>query len=162
LKTAIPASAVRLAARSLTPRRRNASAIAEASDASLISSRSRSSAFAAMTAWRRPALSRRSGGYQSAADADRRAVQTIGEALAGSDRPFVIASGTLGLTPGRVATERDGHDPNPASTPLIGGAQTRQATAQMTLSFASRGVRCSVVRLPRRCTAKQITASWRP
>jgi nucleoside-diphosphate-sugar epimerase len=89
-----------------------------------------------------------SGGFQSAADADRRAVETIGEALAGSDRPFVIASGTLGLTPGRVATERDGRDPDPASTPLIGGAQTRLATAQMTLSFASRSVRSSVVRLP--------------
>ena len=52
LNTAIPASAVRLAAGSVTPRRRSASASAEASDASLISSRSRSSAFAAMTAWR--------------------------------------------------------------------------------------------------------------
>jgi hypothetical protein len=49
LKTAIPASAVRLAAGSLTPHRRSVSAIAEARAASLISSRSRSSAFAAMT-----------------------------------------------------------------------------------------------------------------
>ena len=48
-----------------------------------------------------------SGDFEGAADADRRAVETFGEALAGSDRPFVIASGTLGL-PGRVATERDG------------------------------------------------------
>ncbi len=40
LKTAIPASAVRLAAGSLTPRPRNAPASAAASDASLISSRS--------------------------------------------------------------------------------------------------------------------------
>src|ERR1035441_1520038 len=51
-----------------------------------------------------------SGGFQGAADADRRAVETFGEALAGSDRPFVIASGTLGLAPGRVGTERDGHE----------------------------------------------------
>jgi hypothetical protein len=50
LKTAIPASAARLAAGSATPRWRSAPASAEASDASLISSRSRSSAFAAMTA----------------------------------------------------------------------------------------------------------------
>src|SRR6266851_8162056 len=41
-----------------------------------------------------------SGGFQDAADADRRAVATIGEALVGSDRPLVIASGTLGLAPG--------------------------------------------------------------
>src|SRR3954454_17629222 len=51
-----------------------------------------------------------SGGFQSAADADRRAIETFGEALAGSDRPFVIASGTLGLAPGRVAAEEDWHD----------------------------------------------------
>jgi len=33
------------------------------------------------------------GWFQEAADADRRAVETFGEALAGSDRPFVVASG---------------------------------------------------------------------
>src|ERR1700729_766436 len=44
-----------------------------------------------------------SGDFQGAADADRRAVETFGEALAGSDRPFVLASGLLGLAPGRVA-----------------------------------------------------------
>jgi nucleoside-diphosphate-sugar epimerase len=88
-----------------------------------------------------------SGGFQDAADADRRAVETFGEALAGSGRPFLIASGTLGLAPGRVATERDGRDPGPAAH-LGGGPQTRLGTAQMTLSLASRGVRSSVVRLP--------------
>src|ERR1700736_1823986 len=56
-----------------------------------------------------------SGDFQGAADADRRAVEAFGEALAGSDRPFVIASGTPGTAPGRVVTERDGHDPDPAA-----------------------------------------------
>jgi hypothetical protein len=74
--------------------------------------------------------------------------ETFGEALAGSDRPFVLASGLLGLAPGRVATERDGHRPDSGAAPLIGGAQTRLATAQMVLSLASRGVRSSVMRLP--------------
>src|SRR5712664_4685252 len=87
-----------------------------------------------------------SGGFQDAADADRRAIETFGEALAGSDRPFVIASGTLGLAPGRVGTERDGHGPDPGAA-LTGGAHTRMANAQMALSLASRGVRSSVVRL---------------
>jgi nucleoside-diphosphate-sugar epimerase len=89
-----------------------------------------------------------SGGFQEAADADRRAIETFGEALVGSDRPFVIASGTLGLAPGRVATEHDGHGPDSAAPPLIGGAHTRMANAQMTLCLASSGVPSSVVRLP--------------
>jgi nucleoside-diphosphate-sugar epimerase len=88
-----------------------------------------------------------SGDFQGAADADRRAVETLGEALAGSDRPLLIASGTPGVAPGRVATERDGHDPDPALAAL-GGPQTRMATAELVLSLASRSVRSSVVRLP--------------
>jgi nucleoside-diphosphate-sugar epimerase len=88
------------------------------------------------------------GDFQGAADADRRAVETFGAALAGSGRPFVIASGVLGLTPGRVATERDGRDADAAAAHVGGGPQTRQATAQLTLSLASRDVRSSVLRLP--------------
>src|SRR3979411_2668303 len=68
-----------------------------------------------------------SGDFQGAVDADRRAIETFGEALAGSDRPFVIASGA-------------------ASRP--GGAHTPVANAEMTPSLASRGVRSSVLRLP--------------
>ncbi len=89
-----------------------------------------------------------SGGFQEAADADRRAVETFGDALAGSDRPFLIASGTLGLAPGRVATEKDGHGDDAAVAHLRAGPQTRRATAELVLSLASRGIRTSVVRLP--------------
>jgi nucleoside-diphosphate-sugar epimerase len=89
-----------------------------------------------------------SGDFQGAADADRRAVETFGEAFAGSDRPFVLASGLLGLTPGRVATEQDGHAPDPARAGFGAGPSTRLATAELTLSFASRDVRSSIVRLP--------------
>lgn len=88
------------------------------------------------------------GNFQGAADADRRAVETIGEALAGSDRPFVIASGVLGLTPGHMATEQDGRDLDSTLEHLPSGPRTRQATAQLTLSLASRHVRSSVLRLP--------------
>ncbi len=89
-----------------------------------------------------------SGDFQGSAAADRRAVETIGEALTGSDRPFLIASGTLGLGAGRVGTERDGHGPDPAAALWGEGPRARHATAEYTLSLASRGVRSSVVRLP--------------
>ncbi|MFE9764542.1 SDR family oxidoreductase [Streptomyces sp. NPDC005808] len=88
-----------------------------------------------------------SGGFGSAADADRRAVETFGEALAGSDRPLLIASGTLGLTSGRMGTEEDGHGPAREVAAWGEGPQARLATAELALSLASRGVRSSVVRL---------------
>ncbi|MEV4295347.1 SDR family oxidoreductase [Microbispora rosea] len=88
-----------------------------------------------------------SGDFQGAADADRRAVETFGEVLAGSGRPFVLASGILGLTPGRVVTERDGRD-SAADASHDDGPQARQATARRTLDLASHGVRSSVLRLP--------------
>ncbi len=86
-----------------------------------------------------------SGGFQEAADADRLAVETMLAALAGSDRPFVLASGLLGATPGRVATETDGHG---LGTVARAGPQARHATAEFTLGYAEQGVRTSVVRLP--------------
>jgi nucleoside-diphosphate-sugar epimerase len=88
------------------------------------------------------------GDFQGAADADTRAIETFGEALAGSGRPFVIASGTLGLAPGRLATERDGLAPDPAHAAFGIGPQIRLANAHKTLALASRGVRSSVLRLP--------------
>ena len=89
-----------------------------------------------------------SGDFQGAADADRRAVEALGEALVGSDRPFAIAAGTP-AEPGRVATERDGHDLDPATAAEGAGPQARAATSEWALSLAARGVRSSVVRLPR-------------
>jgi nucleoside-diphosphate-sugar epimerase len=48
-----------------------------------------------------------------------------------------------------VATEQDGHDPDPALAAAHGsGPATRMATAELVLSLASRGVRSSVMRLP--------------
>ncbi len=81
-----------------------------------------------------------SGDFQGAADADRRAVETLGEALVSSDRPFAIASGTAGLTPGVLGTEEDAGDPDSAAAARIPSEQTA-------LSLASRGVRSSAVRL---------------
>ncbi len=87
------------------------------------------------------------GDFAGAATADRRAIDAMGEALAGSDRPLVIASGLLGLAPGRVVTEEDGRDVDLDA----GGLHARLATAERVLRLADRGVRSSVVRLPPDC-----------
>jgi nucleoside-diphosphate-sugar epimerase len=88
-----------------------------------------------------------SGGFKAAAESERRAVEAIGEALVGSGRPLVLASGLLGLQPGRLATERDGHSPDTAVAVTEDGPRARWATAEYTLALASRGVRSSIVRL---------------
>ena len=69
------------------------------------------------------------------------ALATLGEALAGSDRPFVACSGTPAV-PGRASTEAD---PTPTEGP-VGG---RGRAVAGVLNLASRGVRSSAVRLPR-------------
>lgn len=76
--------------------------------------------------------------YAASIGTDMRAIEALGDALAGSGRPLVIASGLAGVAPGRVATERD--DADPAGNP-------RFASSRLTLSYADRGVRPSVVRL---------------
>ena len=89
-----------------------------------------------------------SGDFLGAATADRNAVEAFGEALAGSDRPLVIASGTLGVAPGHVATELDGHGDGESLAAYGAGPLARRATAEFVLSLAANGVRSSVMRLP--------------
>jgi nucleoside-diphosphate-sugar epimerase len=78
--------------------------------------------------------------FAAAAEQDRRAIEAMGEALAGSDRPLVITSGTAGLSPGRLATEE--------SVPEPGLGSLRFANEEAALSFTERGVRAAVVRFP--------------
>jgi nucleoside-diphosphate-sugar epimerase len=76
--------------------------------------------------------------YAPAAEKDRRAIETLGAALAGSERPLVVTSGTILLQrQGPLATEQDAPIP---SFPR----KSEQAAAAM----ASRGMRVSVLRLP--------------
>jgi nucleoside-diphosphate-sugar epimerase len=86
------------------------------------------------------------GDFLGAATADRKAVETFADALSGTDRPFVLASGLLGISPGQLVTERDGHVAPDASR--VGeGPLTRWATGEFVLSLASKGIRSSIVRL---------------
>ena len=87
-----------------------------------------------------------SGGFLDAAQADRRAVDAFGEALAGTGKPLVLASGVAGLKPGHVADERDTHVLAEGS-PLA----VRGETARAVLAMADQGVRSSVVRLSPTC-----------
>ena len=68
---------------------------------------------------------------------DKRAIEAMGDVLAGSNKPFIVTSGTLLVAPGRLATEKD---------PVAPGLPRVSETAG--LSFAARGVRAMAVRLP--------------
>jgi nucleoside-diphosphate-sugar epimerase len=79
--------------------------------------------------------------FAAAAATDERAIVALGEALAGSDRPLVVTSGTGLIVPGRVATERDVPDP------ALAAAWPRKSE-ETALAACERGVRATAVRLP--------------
>jgi nucleoside-diphosphate-sugar epimerase len=74
--------------------------------------------------------------FKANCEIDRRAIEALGGALAGSDRPLIVTSGTGLLPSGRLATE-DTAPPSGSAIPRV-SEQTAFAT----------GARVSVVRLP--------------
>jgi nucleoside-diphosphate-sugar epimerase len=79
--------------------------------------------------------------FQENCETDRRAIEALGSALAGSDRLLIVSSGTLLVAPGRLATEEDVPALTSASIPRI-------ATDEAAAAVAARGVQVSLMRLP--------------
>lgn len=79
--------------------------------------------------------------FKECCEIDRIAINTMGEALAGSERPLIITSG-IGIlsVPGRLATEED--------IPAASSSNPRVASELAADALAEKGVRVSIVRLP--------------
>jgi nucleoside-diphosphate-sugar epimerase len=75
--------------------------------------------------------------FAAGAELDRRAIEALGDALAGSGRPLVVAGGILWLSPGVTLTE---DQPAPSELPRF--------SETALLGLTDRGVRTAVVRLP--------------
>ena len=65
--------------------------------------------------------------------AERAAVRAIGDALAGTNRPFLLASGVAGISQDRPATEAD-------ASPFHGPDSPRGGSENLALEFVGRGV----------------------
>jgi nucleoside-diphosphate-sugar epimerase len=75
--------------------------------------------------------------YAAAAETDKRAIETIGAVVAGSERPFIVTSGTALAAPGRVALETD-----------MANSNFPRKSEEAAASAAAGGARVSVLRLP--------------
>jgi nucleoside-diphosphate-sugar epimerase len=71
---------------------------------------------------------------------ERRAIETIGAVLEGSDRPLVVTSGVALLSPGSVATEE--------TPPRLATDSFPRNPEAAAAALKARGVRTTVVRLP--------------
>lgn len=73
---------------------------------------------------------------------DRRVISVLGAALEGSDRPFVVTSGTA------VAKPQPGQPARETDPALPAALNARAASEETARAFASKGVKVSIIRLP--------------
>ena len=78
--------------------------------------------------------------FEGVCATDRAAISAIGEVLAGTGKPFVLASGTMMCDPGTIATEDSRKKPDPPF-------DARAKSADLVYSLAAeKGIRASVLR----------------
>ncbi|MGA2581906.1 MAG: SDR family oxidoreductase [Tepidisphaeraceae bacterium] len=77
--------------------------------------------------------------FKEVCEIDQRAIEAMGSALAGSNRPMIVTSGVALIEPGRVVTEKDVR---------AHGSHFPRVSEEAAAAVAARGVRLSVVRLP--------------
>jgi nucleoside-diphosphate-sugar epimerase len=70
---------------------------------------------------------------------DKRAIEAMGSVLEGTNKPFIVTSGTGLIAPGVVITEEMRRDDSP---------HMPRVSEQAGLAFAKRGVRAMAIRLP--------------
>jgi nucleoside-diphosphate-sugar epimerase len=68
---------------------------------------------------------------------DKRAIEAMGEVMAGTNKPMVVSSGTALLSPGQIATE----DLRPS------GEGSPRVSEQTAFALAAKGVRATAIRL---------------
>jgi nucleoside-diphosphate-sugar epimerase len=76
--------------------------------------------------------------FKENCEIDRRAIEALGDAIAGTDRPLIVTSGTGLLSPGQLVTEE--------TQPAYGSPVPR--VSEQTAFSVTSGPRVSVIRLP--------------
>jgi nucleoside-diphosphate-sugar epimerase len=79
--------------------------------------------------------------FKQNCEIDRHAIDALGYALEGTQRPLIVTSGTGLVSGSKVATEDDAPPSGPSAIPRV-------ASEEAAASLAARGIHVSIIRLP--------------